>query len=125
MDLNKLKKEEFYNKIIIVDFDDTLCIHPEHDKSDIESGVPNFVLVNELNRLFNLGYQIHIYTARGHLSTNSREEAEIKYRPIIEKWLRTCGVNYNLLSFNKPYGVMYIDDKAVRQDEFEFLRKLT
>ncbi len=113
-----------YEKLIIVDFDDTLCIHPENDKSNIASGTPNVDLINRLNELHDNGYLIHIYTARGHLSTPSRFEADRKYRPIIRDWLHKYNVKYDRLDFNKPYGIIYIDDKAVRPSELHLLEGL-
>ena len=107
--------------IIVVDFDDTLCIHPSEDKSDILNGEPNRNLIRKLVELKNAGIEIQIYTARGHLSTPNREEAEKKYRPIIEEWLFYYKVPYDLISFDKPYAIYYIDDKAIRPDELEFL----
>lgn len=113
-----------YEKLIIVDFDDTLCLHPEHNKSDIASGKPNVPLINKLNEMHAKGYRIEIYTARGHLSASSRAEAEMKYRHTILKWLDDNNVKFDWLDFNKPYGIIYIDDKAMRPDELHLLDEL-
>lgn len=106
---------------LIVDFDDTLCIH---NNTSIESGTPNTNLINALNKLYEKDYIISIYTARGHFSANDREHADEIYRPIIEKWLSDHGVLYHELSFNKPYGIIYIDDKALRPNETNLLEEL-
>jgi capsule biosynthesis phosphatase len=113
-----------YEKLVIVDFDDTLCLHPDHDKSDIKNGTPNVRLINKLNDLHDKGYLIHIYTARGHLSAANRQDADKKYRPVITDWLIRHGVKYDRLDFNKPYGIIYIDDKAVRPFELHLLEGL-
>jgi capsule biosynthesis phosphatase len=113
--------KEYYKKLIIVDFDDTLCLHPEDNKSNISEGKPNIDLIGKLNHLYSSGYNIEIHTARGHFSADSREEAEEKYRTIIEDWLHKYQVKYDKLNFNKPYGIIYIDDKAMRPDEFHLL----
>lgn len=113
-----------YDKLIIVDFDDTLCLHPEHDKSDISNGLPNSGLINRLNDLHDKGYLVHIYTARGHMSAANRIDADKKYRAIITSWLDKHKVKYDRLDFNKPYGIIYIDDKAVRPDELHLLEGL-
>jgi len=107
--------------IIVLDFDDTICIHPENDKSNIQNGKPNVKLINKINEFTDLGYEIHIYTSRGHLSTNSRTDAEKKYRYVIEEWLKKYKVKYKLLSFQKPFAMYYIDDKAIRPDEIDKL----
>lgn len=111
-----------YFKTLIVDYDETLAI--DNGKRDWDNAIPNIQLINELNRLYADGWTINIYTARGHLSCNSREEAEKTYRPQMEKWLKKHNVSYNLLSFNKPLGVYYIDDKAIRPDEIHKLKEL-
>lgn len=113
-----------YDKLVIVDFDDTLCLHPEHDKSNIADGKPNVELINKLNELHDRGYLIHIYTARGHMSAANRQDADKKYRPIINSWLHKYNVKYDRLDFNKPFGIIYIDDKAVRPDELHLLEGL-
>ena len=117
--------KEYYKKLIVVDFDDTLCIHPKNNKSDIENGLPNVNLINQLNDLYDQGYNIEIHTARGHFSCESRYHAELIYRPIIEEWLEKNEVKYDLLNFNKPYGIIYIDDKAVRPNELNKIKELS
>lgn len=112
-----------YDTIIIVDFDDTLCMHGE-DKSNITAGLPNDSLIHSLNRLHDKGYRIHIYTARGHLSAQNRADADLKYRQVITNWLATYKVKYDLLSFEKPLGFIYIDDKAIRPNEIHLLERL-
>lgn len=111
--------------IIVVDFDETLAIYEGSSAAEnIPNAVPNIPLINRINKLFREGFEIHIYTARGHLSARSREEAEMKYRDVIEKWLDKWDVKYHLLSFQKPYAIYYIDDKAIRPDELDLLDNL-
>ena len=109
--------------IIVVDFDDTLCIHGE-DKSKISDGKPNIELISRLNELSKKGFEIHIYTARGHISAKNRDDAEKKYRQIIIDWLQRYNVIYAKISFQKPFAVYYIDDKAIRPDELHLLDNL-
>lgn len=113
-----------YEKLIIVDFDDTLCLHPKHDKTKIDDGQPNIPLINKLNELYDLGYMVHIYTARGHYSAANRPDADKKYRKIITDWLHKYNVKHDRLDFNKPLGIIYIDDKAVRPNELYLLEGL-
>jgi len=113
-------------KIIVVDFDDTLALYEgSRAAENIPTAKPNMPLINKLNYLSRSGFEIHIYTARGHISANSREDAKHKYESIIKQWLRKWKVSYDLLSFEKPYAVYYIDDKSVRPDELHLLDKLT
>lgn len=109
-------------KDIVVDYDNTLILH--NGSNVVDEGVPNTVLIDELNRLHDAGYRILVFTSRGHLSAASRVDAEIKYRKRIEKVLADYGLKYDLLSFNKPYACIYIDDSAIRQDEISRLKEL-
>lgn len=118
-------RAKYYSKVIIVDFDDTLCLHAGHDKSNIAKGAPNLPLILKLNELFDRGYSIQIYTARGHISSGTRKEADARYRLVIQEWLQKYGVKYSHLTFNKPLGIIYIDDKSVRPDELDLIDSIT
>jgi len=125
--MNKDKQEsrkKYYSKVLIVDFDDTLCIHAGKDKSNISKGEPNLDLILMLNKAFDEGYRIEIHTARGHISAANRKEADHKYRSTIEEWLQKYGVKYSKLTFNKAFGIVYIDDKSIRPDELDLLSKI-
>ena len=122
---NAQDRAKYYSKVIIVDFDDTLCLHAGHDKSNIAKGAPNLPLILKLNELFDRGYSIQIYTARGHISARTRKEADEKYRSIIQEWLQKYGVKYSHLTFNKPLGIIYIDDKSIRPDEIDLIDSMT
>ena len=115
--------KDYFKKLIIVDFDDTLCLHGE-DKTNIQMGLPNIPLIDKLNELYKVGYNIEIRTARGHFSAKDRVDAERKYKPIIKDWLHKYNVPFDKLSFNKPYGIIYIDDKAMRPNELHLLDNL-
>ena len=118
-------RAKYYSKVIIVDFDDTLCLHSGYDKSNITKGEPNLPLILKLNELFDRGYNIQIYTARGHISTGTRKEADARYRLVIQEWLQKYGVKYSHLTFNKPLGIIYIDDKSVRPGELDLIDSIT
>ena len=111
-----------YEKRIICDFDETLAFVTGHD---FQNAKVSICLINKLNEYVDAGWYVDIYTARGHLSCSSREEADKKYRAPIEELLTRYGLKYRILSFDKPFGAMYIDDKAIRPDEFVHLPNLT
>ena len=104
-----------YNKRLIVDFDDTIAFTKNRDW---ENAKPNIDLIKKLNELSSCGWTVDIFTARGSLSCSSREEADKTYRPQIEKWLEKNNVNYTMLSFDKPLGAYYIDDKGITPEDF-------
>ena len=119
-----MNDKNYFKKLIIVDFDDTLAKYEEGQTHNIEGATPNVELINKLNGLYDDGYNIEIYTARGHFSCDSRSEAEDRHGSRIRDWLEKYGVKYHALNFNKPYGIIYIDDKAVRPNELHLLEGL-
>ena len=104
-----------YYKRLIVDVDDTISYTT---KRDWENAKPNLPLIRKLNKLYDEGWEVHYYTARGSLSCKNREEAENIYKPIILKWFFKHNVKFTELSFNKPLGTYYIDDKAITPEDF-------
>ncbi len=102
-----------YSKHIVVDFDDTLAFVENYD---FENAKINVALIDRLNEYVANGWTVDVYTARGHLSCSSRKEAEEKYRNKIEALLNN--LNYRVLSFDKPFAALYIDDKAITPQEF-------
>lgn len=104
-----------YHKRIILDFDDTLAFHKNRD---FDNSKPNKPLINKTNRLYDTGWQIDIFTARGNLSCATRAEAREKYLPGMEAWLDKHGVKYHSISFEKPLAAYYIDDKGMTPEDF-------
>lgn len=105
-----------YYRRIICDIDDTIsfCIN-----RDWENAKPNIELINKLNSLYDDGWEICYYTARGHLSFNGdRTSAKNYYEPIILNWFKKHNVKFTELSFDKPLGSYYIDDKSIKPEEF-------
>lgn len=104
-----------YHKRIIVDFDDTLAFTTNRQWNHAK---PNKPLIEKLNTLYDEGWIIDIFTARGSISCKTRNEAARKYQYGMEKWLEKHDVKYNLLSFDKPLGAYYIDDKGILPEDF-------
>lgn len=104
-----------YPKSIVVDIDDTLSFTLNRDW---KNAIPNQPLIDKLNKLYDDGWDVFIVTARGNLSCSSREEAEEKYRPGIEKWMADHGVKYTAISFQKILASYYIDDKGITPEDF-------
>lgn len=104
-----------YHKRIILDFDDTLAFHNNRNFND---AIPNQDLINKTNALYDKGWQIDIFTARGSLSCKTREEARLKYEVDMIEWLRKNNVKYHTLSFDKPLAAYYVDDKSLTPLDF-------
>lgn len=104
------------DKIIVTDLDDTLCFTTNRDW---DNSLPNVELIKKYNDLYDNGWEIHIVTARGQLTCNGDSlAAEKKYRNIIENWLLKHNVKYTSLSFQKKYAKYYVDDKAIKPEDF-------
>ena len=104
-----------HHKRIVLDFDDTLAFTTNRDFKNAE---PNRELIKMTNELYDEGWQIDIFTARGSISCKTRKEARQKYEFEIEQWLLEHGVKYNLLSFEKPLATYYVDDKGISPEDF-------
>lgn len=104
------------SKTIVCDVDDTISTH--HNR-DYENAEPHWPIIDKLNKLYDEGWEIVYLTARGQLSFNGDLELIEKHRrPVLEAWLHKHGVKYSKLSFQKELAQYYIDDKAIRPDEF-------
>ena len=95
-------------KYWVFDIDGTLC---STDKSSYESCEPDDAMIALVNMLYDKGDFITLYTARGSTSG-------IDWCDFTEKQLKSWGVKYHRLILGKPFGDVYVDDMAIRPDEF-------
>tara|TARA_Y100000589_G_scaffold218356_1_gene205979 strand:- start:4530 stop:4907 length:378 start_codon:yes stop_codon:yes gene_type:complete len=110
------------NKIII-DLDDTIC---KTNNGDYENSIPKKEVIEKIKEYKNLGFQIVIYTSR-NMRTYKDNVDLIKANtlPLIIRWLKKFEVPYDQIIVGKPwpsYGGFYVDDKAIRPDEFVNLK---
>lgn len=106
---------------LVIDIDDTISFTYNRD---FDNSVPNQLVIDRINELYDEGWNIILYTARGGKSCKTLEEKEAKYRLITEKWLLKNNVKYHSLMFGKPNADYYVDDKNISIDEFVLRRKL-
>jgi hypothetical protein len=71
----------------------------------------NIIIVN---KLYEMGHYIILFTARG-------SETGHDWKELTEKQMKEWSVKYNLLLFGKPASDFYIDDKLI---DIESLKKL-
>jgi len=110
------------NRIIAVDLDDTLCTRPEKfeylGKQKYTHCVPIQPMIDMVNKLYEDGNTIHIYTARG--MNQFRGDIERVYENLYNMTadqLRIWNVKYHRLIMGKlPYDLL-IDDKCCRPKE--------
>lgn len=100
----------------VFDIDGTLCTDSQ---GDYESAQPLTERIALVNRLFDEGNQVILFTARGMGSSNNdskfaTEKWEVFTKAQLEKW----GVKYHKLFLGKPSGDVYVDDKAFRDTDF-------
>ena len=83
-----------YYKRIVFDIDDTISFTTNRDW---ENAKPNQPIIDKINKLFNDGWEIFLYTARG--SITAPQNADKKYRTIIDTWMKNHNVSYHELIF--------------------------
>jgi hypothetical protein len=90
------------------DLDGTLCTNTE---GDYEKALPFENRISRVNRLFEEGNEITIFTARG-------SETGIDWYKLTETQLKSWGVKYSRLILGKPFAHQYIDDRAISDTDF-------
>lgn len=93
---------------LIFDIDGTICTQ----ESDYTQAKPIQEVIDKLNKKYDEGYRIVLFTARG-------TETGIDWSLITTDQLKEWGVKYDDLLFGKPAGLKYIDDKGVNIYQWE------
>jgi capsule biosynthesis phosphatase len=113
---------DLFNRSIVIDLDDTISladksIHDVYEK--YMSAEPNLPIIEGMRKLHKEGWYITIHTARHMLTCyNDPDEAFARLGQLTADWLDAYKVPFDQLIFGKPYGVAYIDDKAMSLHEF-------
>lgn len=114
-------------KTLVVDLDDTICI-PNHDEKDtyrkygLAKPIPE--MIEALKAARKRDYKIVISTARRMLTHRGDINKVIEdVDEITTTWLNEFEVPYDEIQYGKPYGVYYIDDKAMLPYSFIELMK--
>jgi len=75
---------------------------------------PNLEMIELVNKLYEKGYVIYIFTSRNNM-----------FQKQIKKWLEKYNVKHDYFITDKPFYDYIVDDKAIRPEELkEFLNKL-
>ena len=100
-------------KKLIVDCDGVIA-GKEHG-GDYSKAPPLQHGIDQVNKLYDMGYEIVLFTARygERRNGNLYQMYEAGYKEWTD-WLEKYGVKYHHAYMGKPAGVMYIDDKAAR-----------
>lgn len=103
-----------YNTIV-VDIDDTICFTKDRK---FDSSKPNKKVIKKINELYDKGWTIILYTARGAKSCKTLEERIQKYNKVTTEWLKAHNVHYHQLLFGKMNADYYVDDKNMSIEQF-------
>ena len=100
--------------IIYCDIDGTIC---QNTYGFYSHAKPYVSRIQKLNNLFDKGYKIVYYTARGATSG-------IDWTELTKKQLDFWGVKYTEIKLGKPHYDFWLDDKAFGTDHLdEFFKK--
>lgn len=107
-------------KKIVIDLDGTLTID-DPEKSYIDK-LPQPEVVETLRRYKDEGFEIIVATAR-NMRTYSGNVGKINANtlPVVLDWLRLHDIPFDEIHIGKPWcghDGFYVDDKAIRPDEF-------
>ncbi len=95
--------------IYCFDLDGTICIQTTSSKYHEAAPIPE--MVKKINKLFDDGNTIKIFTARGGTTA-------LDWEKFTESQLSDWGVKYHELIMGKPSADFYIDDKSMSPGEF-------
>lgn len=106
-------------KRLIFDLDDTLCTT---ESGDYKNAKPNAPIIEKVREYKQKGFEIVISTSR-NVRTYDGSVGKINANtlPIIIEWLRAQNIPYDEIYVAKPWcghEGFYIDDKAIRPQEF-------
>lgn len=107
-------------KRLIIDVDDTITV--SHPETNYETVAPNEAVIKKLRYYREMGFEIVLSTAR-NMRTYEGNVGKINAitLPTLIEWLKRHEVPYDEILTGKPwcgFDGFYVDDKAVRPDEF-------
>jgi hypothetical protein len=102
--------------VALVDIDETICFY--NDDRIYEKAIPNFENISKINALYNAGWIIFYWTARGSSQVHNKERMDY-IRELTLKQLKDWGALFHKLEIGdkKPLFDLVIDDKAKRIEE--------
>ena len=100
-------------KVALIDIDETICFYSDTRRYDLSE--PNYKNIDKINKLYDSGWKIIYWTARGSVSGKD-------YSQHTANQLKDWGCKYHELTTGtspnpKPHFDLLIDDKAKRIEE--------
>lgn len=106
---------------IVIDLDGTICEIKKTNQS-YEDVKPLPGAVEKIAQLRSHGHYVIIQTARNMVTCESNLGKVMKNVGLVTlNWLKKYAVEYDEIYFGKPYGDIYIDDHALRFDDWKYL----
>ena len=109
-------------KRLVIDVDGTLTLG---DTSDYTTVSVNCEVANKIREYRKMGFEIVLHTSRNMRTYESSiGKITAKTLPILFDWLKENDIPYDEIWVGKPWcgnSGFYVDDKAVRPDEFSAL----
>ena len=104
---------------MVVDVDDTICITTNRDYTN---SLPVLSVIAKMHEAREKGWRIILHTARGQGRSGGnielvRDEVMAELASFCEKF----DVPYDEIIIGKPWAAMYVDDKALRPEEFSMI----
>lgn len=96
-------------KLFVFDIDGVIAM--KREDLDYGQAMPNERMIRIINKLYDWGNRIVLFTARGYVTG-------IDWKPVTEKQMQDWGVQYDELHMGKPNADYYVDDKML---DLEFL----
>lgn len=100
---NRLKISEGGKRFV---FDIDGVIAELEPNNNYKLSTPNAQMINVINRLYDMGNQIILFTARGYVTGKDWSDTT-------KEQLKLWGVKYHELHFGKPNADYYVDDKFI------------
>ena len=100
----------------VFDIDGTLCTNTY---GDYENAQPFLERIEKVNKLFNEGNTIILFTARGMGRTeNNSKAAQRMFFDMTLEQVNKWGISHHSLMLGKPAADFYIDDKGINDENF-------
>lgn len=101
-------------KTAYVDIDETICFY--NGDRIYEEAIPNFENIQKINRLYDEGWIVIYWTARGNTQKDNIARMEYIYEMTLKQLVK-WQARFHKLEIAKPFYDIIIDDRAKRIEE--------